>query len=68
MEPGFERVESELSLMQLISALPEKQREVVVLRYVHELKLREIAEVLGEPLRTVQSRLRAALKALEKTL
>lgn len=68
MEPGFERVESELNLTQLISALPEKQREVVVLRYVHELKLREIAEVLGEPLRTVQSRLRAALKALEKTL
>ncbi len=68
MEPGFERVESELSLTQLISALPEKQREVVVLRYVHELKLREIAEVLGEPLRTVQSRLRAALTALEKTL
>lgn len=68
MEPGFERVESELSLTQLISALPEKQREVVVLRYVHELKLREIAEVLDEPLRTVQSRLRAALKALEKTL
>ena len=68
MEPGFEQVESELSLTQLISALPEKQREVVVLRYVHELKLREIAEVLGEPLRTVQSRLRAALKALEKTL
>lgn len=68
MEPGFEQVESELCLTQLISALPEKQREVVVLRYVHELKLREIAEVLGEPLRTVQSRLRAALKALEKTL
>ena len=67
-EPGFEQVESELSLTQLISALPEKQREVVVLRYVHELKLREIAEVLDEPLRTVQSRLRSALEALKKSL
>lgn len=67
-EPGFERVEAELDLERLISALPEKQREVVVLRFVHELKLREIAEVLDEPLRTVQSRLRAALKALEKHL
>ena len=54
--------------MQLVSALPEKQREVVLLRYVHELKLREIAEVLDEPLRTVQSRLRSALKALKKSL
>lgn len=68
MEPGFEQVESELSLTQLISALPEKQREVVVLRYVHELKLREIAEVLDEPLRTVQSRLHSALEALKKSL
>ena len=68
IEPGFEQVEAELSLMQLVSALPEKQREVVLLRYVHELKLREIAEVLDEPLRTVQSRLRSALKALKKSL
>ena len=68
IEPGFEQVEAELSLMQLVSALPEKQREVVVLRYVHELKLREIAEVLDEPLRTVQSRLHSALKALKKSL
>ena len=68
IEPGFEQVEAELSLMQLVSALPEKQREVVVLRYVHELKLREIAEVLDEPLRTVQSRLHSALEALKKSL
>lgn len=68
IEPGFERVEDELSLTQLLSPLSAKQREVVELRYVHDLKLREIAEILGEPLRTVQSRLRSALKALEKTL
>ena len=45
--------------------LPEKQREVVLLRYVHDLKLKEIAEILHEPLRTVQSRLRTALKTLK---
>ena len=32
------------------------------------IKLREIAEVLDEPLRTVQSRLHSALKALKKSL
>ena len=68
IEPGFARVEAELSLAQLLSTLPAKQREVVVLRYVYDLKLREIAEVLDEPLRTVQSRLRSALKALERSL
>lgn len=68
IEPGFARVEAELSLAQLLSTLPAKQREVVELRYVHDLKLREIAEILDEPLRTVQSRLRSALKTLERSL
>lgn len=40
----------------------------MLLRYVHGLKLRECAEVLDVPLRTVQSRERAALKALKKLL
>lgn len=35
---------------------------------MHGLKLRECAGVLGLPLRTVQSRERAALKALKKLL
>ena len=68
IEAGFERVESELSLAQLLSTLTAKQREVVELRYVHDLKLREIAEIVDEPLRTVQSRLRSALKTLERSL
>ena len=68
IEPGFARVEAELSLAQLLSTLSGKQREVIVLRYVHDLKLKEIALILDEPLRTVQSRLRSALKVLEKSL
>lgn len=65
IEPGFSRAEGEIDLQRLLSVLPEKQREVVLLRYVHDLKLKEIAEILHEPLRTVQSRLRTALKTLK---
>lgn len=67
-EAGFERVESEMSLEITLSRLPPEQREVVILRYVQELRLREIADILNEPLRTVQSRLRAALKTLKKSM
>ena len=62
MEPGFEQVESELSLTQLISALPEKQREVVVLRYVHELKLERDSR---GPWRTAPHRAVAAARGAE---
>jgi RNA polymerase sigma factor (sigma-70 family) len=68
IEPGFHSIESDLNLMKMLSQLPEEQREVILLRYVHELKIREIAVILDQPLRTVQSRLRAALKLLEKSL
>ena len=68
IEAGFEQVESEINLKKMLDALPVNQREVVILRYVHELKTREIASIVNEPLRTVQSRLRAALKVLKKNL
>lgn len=68
IEPGFAQAESDVGMKKMLDMLPGGQREVIVLRYVHELKIREIADILGEPLRTVQSRLRTALKTLEKNL
>lgn len=68
IEPGFSRVEGEINIQRLLSVLAEKQREVVLLRNVHDLQLKEIAEILHEPLRTVQSRPRTALKTLKKAL
>ncbi len=58
--------ENEEMLQQMVRSLPEQQQEIVLLRFSQELKVREIAEILGLPLRTVQSRLRAALKRLRQ--
>jgi RNA polymerase sigma-70 factor, ECF subfamily len=44
-------------LVRLIEALPAPLREVIVLRELHELGYREIAEVTGAPIGTVMSRL-----------
>lgn len=65
-ENGFEQIESKMTMTKMLSELPASQRELIILRYVHELKIREIAEILNLPIRTVQSRLRAALKNLER--
>ena len=49
-----------------MSALPEEQREVLVLREIEDLDYRAIATVTNVPIGTVMSRLaraRAALKA-----
>lgn len=58
--------QSAWQLRQMVAALPDPQREVVLLRFGQALTLRVIAAVTGLPLRTVQSRLRAALKRLKR--
>ncbi|MBI4578424.1 MAG: sigma-70 family RNA polymerase sigma factor [Planctomycetes bacterium] len=49
-----------------VAALPAGQREVLLMRFVDDLDLREIAEALHVPLGTVKSRLHNALEALRR--
>jgi RNA polymerase sigma-70 factor (ECF subfamily) len=51
----------------LIEALPAPLREAIVLRELHELDYREIAEVTGVPIGTVMSRLHRARSALRRS-
>ncbi len=67
-EPAFEAVQSDMVMRQLVRSLPENQREIVLLRFGQDLTLRETAQALHLPLRTVQSRLRSALKRLKAEL
>ena len=64
----LERAQEDWSFRQRIRSLKPEQQELVLLRFGQQLSLREIAAATGLPLRTVQSRLRAALKQLKKQL
>jgi RNA polymerase sigma-70 factor (ECF subfamily) len=55
-------VRSELA--DALSALPAEQREVLLMRYVDDMSLGEIAEALDIPVGTVKSRVHYALRAL----
>lgn len=66
LDPTFEEIHANLTLKQLVRSLPEETQEIVLLRFGQDLSLREIGEVIGLPLRTVQSKLRSALKRLKK--
>ncbi len=67
-EAWAEHAETRLSVRRGISALPEKQRSVVVLYYLHGLSLQETATTLGVRLGTVKSRLHYAVHALRAHL
>lgn len=49
---------------KLLQGIPEKQAEVIRLRVIDELTLREVAEVLGAPVTAIKSRLRHGLDNL----
>src|SRR5208283_4294937 len=52
------------TLDRLMSALPEEQREILVLREIEEMDYRGIAAIINVPIGTVMSRLARARSAL----
>jgi RNA polymerase sigma-70 factor (ECF subfamily) len=65
--PGdMERIEQRQAIYRMLSALPDDQRETVILRIFHQIDFREIAGLQGVPLSTALSRYHYALKSLRK--
>lgn len=65
-ERGFEESLDAQWLVEKVSMLSVELQEIILLRFMQQLTLREIGQILDLPLRTVQSRLRKALKQLKK--
>jgi RNA polymerase sigma-70 factor, ECF subfamily len=55
-------------LARVLDRLPERQREVLVLRYWQDQSEADVAEILGVPRGTVKSRLHAAVRAARALL
>ena len=62
------RREQEAAFMKVLHQLPPPQRSVLLLHFLEEFSLDEIARVTDTPLGTVKSRLHYAKRALRKLL
>jgi RNA polymerase sigma-70 factor, ECF subfamily len=67
-EKEIESLELEETIQREISKLPEKYRSVIVLKYIEELSLIEISEILNLPIGTVKTRIHRGREALRKQL
>jgi RNA polymerase sigma-70 factor, ECF subfamily len=67
-EPGVDpfKMLQAAEVRKVVEELPFKMREVVVLRFYHDLDDREIAAAVGCPVGTVKTRYHRAIKLLEK--
>ena len=61
-EETLSNFETESTVKQIVSDMPENLRVALLLSYFHELPYKEIADILGVPLGTVKSRIHAAVK------
>ncbi len=64
----LERREARERVTQALESLPDRDREILVLKEFEGLRYREIAELIGIPIGTVMSRLYAARRRLATAL
>lgn len=62
----YEKEEVALEIKNLINNLPNDQREVLVMRYFHDLSFKEISELTNVSLNTSLGRMRYAISNLKK--
>lgn len=65
---AFVGTEAQLDLFRALRDLDEEQRMVIALRFFNDLKIDDIAAVLGVPAGTVKSRVNRALARLARDL
>jgi len=65
---GILQQERSSRVNEAMETLPVAYREVLTLRFEEEMKLEEIAEVIGTPLSTVKTRLRRGLNRMREAL
>lgn len=58
--------ENKMEVRKAIDTLPDYQKEVIILRFYHDLKIREIAKITKSSVPTVKSRLQQGLKKLRR--
>ena len=60
--------EESRQIQAALDSLPEMQREAIILKYYHDLKVKDIARITGVGLSTAQSRIHQGLGKLAKIL
>lgn len=67
-DESVEQMELQDRIQYEIGRLPDKYRSVIVLKYLEDLSLQEISEILDLPLGTVKTRIHRGREALRKQL
>lgn len=68
MEKGFLKVEQKDLIQSALDQLPDIQKDVIILRFYYDMKLTDIAKVIGTGVPTAKSRLKQGMNKLKNIL
>lgn len=60
----LEKIDEKDIIIQVLDKLPEKQKEVIILKYYEDLKIKDISKILDEKIPTIKSRLKQGLERM----
>lgn len=67
-EEELVRTETQREVQAAIESLPENYRAAVILKYLHDMSLQEIADILEVPVSTIKTRIHRGREALREGL
>lgn len=62
------QVEIKIDLYNAIDELEDKYKDVIIMRYVDDLKIEEISKILERPVNTIKTHIRKAIKDMKNLL
>ena len=63
-----DQVEIKIDLYNAIDELEDKYKDVIILRYIEDLKVEEISKILERPVNTIKTHIRKAIRDMKNLL
>lgn len=62
------QIEIKMDLYNAMDELEDKYKDVIILRYIEDLKIEDISEILERPVNTIKTHIRKAIKDMKNLL
>lgn len=65
---NHDQVEIKIDLYNALDELEDKYKDVIILRYIEDLKIEDISQILERPVNTIKTHIRKAIKDMKNLL
>lgn len=65
---NHDQIEIKIDLYNALDELEDKYKDVIILRYIEDLKIEDISQILERPVNTIKTHIRKAIKDMKNLL